>query len=228
MTGLATVQANDRAGHALSALAFIAMTALWAYIVRNDPYYSSVTVFGVTLPVKTAGYLTVLPLVGFIVGRWRYRAAPRRAALPSLAAGVAGILHFLYSHILIVLFTAAVAVRTFLGWDMDAAVRSIDDRLFDIAARFAPWVSAYLAGFSIGRLFGGRALAAAAAEEVRTSDRRQSAVDSNVASDRYDRVRVERPEEKEQEPQRKKSARKRPPGDAVDPKNYRPRYSRLR
>ncbi|MEL6213885.1 MAG: hypothetical protein AAFQ96_09895, partial [Pseudomonadota bacterium] len=127
----AGARAGERAGHAVSALAFIAMTALWAYIVRNDPYYSSVQVFGVTLPVKTAGYLTILPLTGYIIGRWRYRSAPRRAALPALASALAGVLHFLYSHILLVLFTGAVAVRTFVGWDMDEAVRSIDDRLFD-------------------------------------------------------------------------------------------------
>ncbi|MEO0878996.1 MAG: hypothetical protein AAFY22_04710 [Pseudomonadota bacterium] len=159
----AGARAGERAGHAVSALAFIAMTALWAYIVRNDPYYSSVQVFGVTLPVKTAGYLTILPLTGYIIGRWRYRSAPRRAALPALASALAGVLHFLYSHILLVLFTGAVAVRTFVGWDMDEAVRSIDDRLFDIAARFAPWVSAYLAGFSIGRFFGAHAAGLAAA-----------------------------------------------------------------
>ena len=45
----------------------------------------------------------------------------------------------------------------YLGWNIDSAVREIDDSIFDIASRFAPWVSAYLAGFNLGRLWEARA-----------------------------------------------------------------------
>ena len=135
----------------MSALAFAGITALWAWIVRDDPFYAVTRLLGLQLPLLTAFYLTVMPVTGLIVGRWRYLASGAGNARSWLAKVFARSLHFLYSHILLVLFTTAMVTDYFLGWNIDERVRALDDRLFDIASRFAPWLSAYLAGFNVGR-----------------------------------------------------------------------------
>ena len=43
------------------------------------------------------------------------------------------------------------ATDYFFNLNIDAQIRSIDDRMFDLAARFAPWLAAYLTGFNLGR-----------------------------------------------------------------------------
>ena len=138
-------------GYLTSALVFAGATALWAVIVRNDPYYRVTDVFGARLPATMIAYLVLMPLAGLLIGRWRYQAPHRGAAAGYAGKLVARFVHFTYVHLLIVLFTVAMATDYFLGLNIDAQIRAIDDRMFDIAARFAPWLAAYLAGFNLGR-----------------------------------------------------------------------------
>ena len=141
-----------RGGYLSSALVFAGITALWAWIVRDDPYYRMTEIFGITLPVATVFYLVFIPALGLMMGRWRYDPTEH-------GSGVAGVLskalvragHFAYSHLLIVLFTAAMLTDRLLALNIDDVVQTIDDNLFDLGSRFAPWLSAYLAGFNVGR-----------------------------------------------------------------------------
>ena len=143
---------DDRiGGYFASFLAFGAITALWAFVVRGDDFYGMREIFGVTLPTTTVFYLVTMPVIGFVVGRWRYHQSGGGGGMGWLGKGVARAANFAYSHLLIVLFTAAMASEAFLGWNLDQAVQTIDDQLFDMASRFAPWLSAYLAGFNLGR-----------------------------------------------------------------------------
>ncbi len=147
---------DDRiGGYYASFLAFAGITALWAFIVREDAFYGSTPLFGVLVPVTTVVYLLTMPLIGYLIGRWRYDAADiNRGAFGFLGKGVARALNFAYSHLLIVLFTIAMVTDAFFNWNIDAAVETIDDNLFAVASRFAPWLAAYLAGFNLGRAMG--------------------------------------------------------------------------
>lgn len=137
-------------GYIASALIFAGVTALWAFIVRDDPFYRLTDLFGVRVPAMLAVYLGVMPVAGFIVGRWRYDRG--RGGFARFAAKLgARALHFTYAHSLIVLFTAAMLAETWLGLELDDQVKQFDDRMFDFAARFAPWLAAYLTGFNFGR-----------------------------------------------------------------------------
>ena len=142
---------SERGGYWSSALIFAGITALWAQIVREDPYYAMTTLLGLTLPVATVFYLTVMPLIGFVGGRWRYETSADERENSWFAKIFARTVHFLYSHLLLALFTAAMVVEHFFGLNIDETVRRIDDNMFDMASRFAPWLSAYLAGFNVGR-----------------------------------------------------------------------------
>jgi hypothetical protein len=86
-----------------------------------------------------------------LIGRWRYEAAHHGAAPGYLGKVVARGVHFAYAHSLLVIFTVAMATDYFLGMNIDEQIRRLDDRMFDLAARFAPWLAAYLAGFNLGR-----------------------------------------------------------------------------
>jgi uncharacterized membrane protein len=141
---------GESGGYLTSAFIFAGITALWAYIVREDPYYQMTQLLGLRLPVATVIYLTVLPLLGFLVGRWRYESSDE-AERSFLAKVAARSVHFIYSHLLIALFTAAMISDYFFGFNIDENIKRIDDRMFDAASRFAPWLSAYLAGFNLGR-----------------------------------------------------------------------------
>lgn len=142
---------RETSGYLTSAVAFSIITALWAVIVRDDPYYRLTDLFGMRIPAILLAYALFMPLIGFIVGRWRYH-LPHRGRLPGLVLkSSARIIQFTYVHLLIVLFTVAMATDTFFGLNIDDQVRRVDDRLFDVAARFAPWLAAYLAGFNLGR-----------------------------------------------------------------------------
>ncbi|MFN3961148.1 MAG: hypothetical protein ACK4NP_14740, partial [Parvularculaceae bacterium] len=137
-------------GYIASGLIFAGITALWAFIVRDDPYYRLTDLFGARVPAMLIAYLALMPLAGFFVGRWRYDRGA--GGLGRFAAKLgARALHFTYAHSLIVLFTAAMIAETWFGLNLDDQVRSIDDRLFDLAARFAPWLAAYLTGYNFGR-----------------------------------------------------------------------------
>ena len=137
-------------GYIASGLIFAGVTALWAFIVRDDPFYRLTDLFGVRVPAMLAVYLGLMPLAGFLIGRWRYDRG--RGGLAGFTAKLgARALHFTYAHSLIVLFTAAMLAETWLGLDLDDQVKRFDDRMFDLAARFAPWVAAYLAGYNFGR-----------------------------------------------------------------------------
>ncbi|MEZ5921667.1 MAG: hypothetical protein R3C60_09990 [Parvularculaceae bacterium] len=138
-------------GYWTSALVFAAITALWVYVVRQDPYYRFIDLFGVRLPAATIAYLVTMPALGFFIGRWRFADASRNKAMPFGAKTLARMVRFLYSHSLLALFTLAMATDYFLGLNIDDQVRQLDDRLFDLAARFAPWLSSYLFGFNLGR-----------------------------------------------------------------------------
>lgn len=142
---------RETGGYLTSAVAFSAITALWAVIVRDDPYYRLTDLFGVRIPAILLAYALIMPLVGFFIGRWRYQSPSRGGLFGRLAKTGARLIQFTYVHLLIVLFTIAMATDTFLGLNLDDQVRRIDDRLFDVAARFAPWLAAYLAGFNLGR-----------------------------------------------------------------------------
>lgn len=138
-------------GYLTSALIFAGFTALWAVIVRNDPYYRLVDVLGARVPLTMLIYLVAMPFAGFLIGRWRYEAAHHGAAPGYLGKVVARGVHFVYAHSLLVIFTVAMATDYFLGMNIDEQIRRLDDRMFDLAARFAPWLAAYLAGFNLGR-----------------------------------------------------------------------------
>lgn len=140
-----------RGGYLASAVAFAAVTALWAFLVREDPYYAMTRLFGFNLPVATVLYLSFMPLLGLLIGRWRYQATSAGGVGNYLSKSLARSAHFLYAHLLIVLFTVAMVTDRFLGWNIDESVRQIDDGLFDMASRFAPWLAAYLAGYNLGR-----------------------------------------------------------------------------
>jgi hypothetical protein len=137
-------------GYVASGLIFAGVTALWAFIVRDDPYYRLTDLFGARVPATMIAYLVLMPLAGFIVGRWRYDRGAGGAARFTAKLG-ARALHFTYAHSLIVLFTAAMLAETWLGLNLDEQVKNFDDRMFDLAARFAPWLAAYLAGYNFGR-----------------------------------------------------------------------------
>lgn len=139
------------AGYALSALVFAGFAALWAFVVRDDPFYHATQVFGVRAPVMMLVYLVGAPLVGFVIGLWRYDRRHHGGVFSFAGKLIARGVHFTYAHFLLVLFTIAMATDYFLGLNLDAQVKAIDDRAFDVAARFAPWLAAYLAGFNIGR-----------------------------------------------------------------------------
>ncbi|MEO0399662.1 MAG: hypothetical protein AAF224_09640 [Pseudomonadota bacterium] len=163
---------DDRfGGYVTSFIAFSVITGLWAFIVRGDVFYGTTPLFGFQIPAATIAYLTTMPLFGFIAGRWRYEAPETGFGVgKSLARG----LNFVYSHLLIVLFTTAMVVQAFFGLNIDATVEAIDDSLFDVASRFAPWLAAYLAGFNLGRasgLLGARTREAAEARANRRSGR---------------------------------------------------------
>jgi hypothetical protein len=137
-------------GYIASGLIFAGVTALWAFIVRDDPFYRLTDLFGVRVPAMLAIYLGLMPLAGFIVGRWRYDRG--RGGFAGFTAKLgARALHFTYAHSLIVLFTIAMLAETWLGLDLKAQVKQVDDRMFDVAARYAPWVAAYLTGYNFGR-----------------------------------------------------------------------------
>ena len=146
---MAAQGAGVRGGYLSSAAIFAGITALWAYLVREDPYYQMTQLLGLRLPVATVFYVTVLPLFGFLAGRWRYETSEADSSW--LAKFFARIVHFTYSHLLIALFTAAMISDYFFGFNIDENIKRIDDRMFDMASRFAPWLSAYLAGFNLGR-----------------------------------------------------------------------------
>jgi hypothetical protein len=137
-------------GYIASALIFAGVTALWAFIVRDDPFYRLTDLFGVRVLAMLAVYLGLMPLAGFIIGRWRYDRGRGGFARFTAKLG-ARALHFTYAHSLIVLFTAAMLAEKWLGLDLDDQVKQFDDRMFDFAARFAPWLAAYLTGFNFGR-----------------------------------------------------------------------------
>lgn len=142
-------------GYLTSALAFAGITALWAVIVRNDPYYRVTDLFGARVPATMIAYLVLMPLAGFLIGRWRYQ-APHKGGVAGYAGKLfARFVHFTYVHLLIVLFTVAMATDYFLGLNIDEQIKTIDDRMFDLAARFAPWLAAYLTGFNLGRAIRG-------------------------------------------------------------------------
>lgn len=221
---------DDRAGgYLISAIVFSAITALWAWIVRDDPYYSMTQLLGLQLPIATVFYLTIIPLLGFGFGQWHYQANGAPGAGMWIAKVAARSFHFMYSHILIVMFTLAMAADHFWGLNMDSAVRGIDDSIFDIASRFAPWLSAYLAGYNLGRV----RVAGDPAQEIHMPEEREDictlsdddgeliAPDSSEES-RHDRVLVESPDARE--PQSKNVV------SDLDPsaQSPRPRFSRLR
>lgn len=137
-------------GYIASGLIFAGFTALWAFIVRDDPYYRLTDLFGVRVPAMLIAYLALMPLAGFFIGRWRYDRGAGGFTRFAAKLG-ARALHFTYAHSLIVLFTAAMLAENWFGLDLDGQVRAIDDRLFDLVARFAPWLAAYLTGFNFGR-----------------------------------------------------------------------------
>ena len=127
-------------GYLTSALVFAGVTALWAVIVRDDPYYRLTDLFGARVPAMMVAYLLLMPLAGFMIGRWRYQAPHRGGATGYVGKLFARAIQFTYVHLLIVLFTVAMATDYFLGLNIDDQVRKLDDRLFDLAARFAPWL----------------------------------------------------------------------------------------
>lgn len=146
-----TAPPDERGGYLTSALIFAAITALWALIVRDDPYYRLNDLFGFRVPAILLAYLFFMPLFGFFIGSWRYNAPHRGAVAGRIAKLLARAIQFTYVHLLIVLFTVAMATDIWLGLNIDDQIRSLDDRLFDVAARFAPWLAAYLTGFNLGR-----------------------------------------------------------------------------
>jgi hypothetical protein len=137
-------------GYIGSALIFIGLTALFAVIVRDDPFYRS-PLFGLPAPAAAVSFLILMPLAGFLIGHWRYDRRHHGGSLAFAGKLIARGVHFTYAHFLIVLFAVAAATDYFLGLNLDEQVKAIDDRSFDFAARFAPWLCAYLAGFNLGR-----------------------------------------------------------------------------
>lgn len=137
-------------GYIASGLIFAGVTALWAFIVRDDPYYRLTDLFGARVPAMMIAYLALMPLAGFFIGRWRYDRGAGGVTRFAAKLG-ARALHFTYAHSLIVLFTAAMLAETWFGLNVDDQVKKFDDRMFDLAARFAPWLAAYLAGYNFGR-----------------------------------------------------------------------------
>ena len=142
---------GDTHGYLTSALVFAGITGLWAVIVRNDPYYRLTDFFGARVPATMIAYLVLMPLAGLLAGRWRYDGRHSGGAAGYAGKLFARVVHFTYVHLLIVLFTVAMATDYFLGLNIDDQIKRVDDRMFELAARFAPWLAAYLAGFNLGR-----------------------------------------------------------------------------
>ncbi|MEM6536674.1 MAG: hypothetical protein AAF668_02975, partial [Pseudomonadota bacterium] len=102
-----------------------------------------------------------------------------------LGRAFARLINFCYSHILIVLFTAAMASEAFIGWNLDNAVEAIDNQLFDLASRYAPWLAAYLGGFNFGRATSlSREAKRRARDLIADLDDRTLAVDNDRSLDR--------------------------------------------
>lgn len=156
-------------GYLTSALVFAVITGLWAVIVRNDPYYRLIDFFGARVPATMIAYLVLMPLAGVLIGRWRYEGRHSGGAAGYAGKLVARVVHFTYVHLLIVLFTVAMATDYFLGLNIDDQIKRVDDRMFDLAARFAPWLAAYLAGFNLGRALRRAPLTQAAGDATATS-----------------------------------------------------------
>ncbi len=152
-----TVKGQAASGYFVSALAFAGITALWAFIVRDDPFYQFVEISGVRLPLTTLVYLIAMPLLGLAIGGWRYDRLHSGGAIGFAGKLVARAAHFIYAHSLLVLFTVAMMTDHFFGVNIDDSVESLDDGAFELAARFAPWLAAYLAGFNLGRALRARA-----------------------------------------------------------------------
>ncbi|MEL6361087.1 MAG: hypothetical protein AAFR21_08360 [Pseudomonadota bacterium] len=140
-------------GYLASALVFAVITGLWVFLVSEDDFYQRTQVFGLELPITTVFYLATMPALGYLAGRWRFYHTSTRKTL-SPARILARSFQFIYSHILIVLFTAAMVTRTLLDWNIDGTIQQLDDQLFVMASRFAPWLSAYMTGFNLGRALG--------------------------------------------------------------------------
>jgi hypothetical protein len=145
------VVSESAGGFVASGFIFVGITAIWAILVRDDPFYGPATLFGVTAPFATIAYLSAIPLLGFLFGRWTYHHLHAGGALTFAAKLVARAVHFTYAHLLIVLFTVAILTDRLMGLNIDDQVRTFDDVLFEALARYAPWLSAYLAGFNFGR-----------------------------------------------------------------------------
>ncbi|OFX01756.1 MAG: hypothetical protein A3E78_03855 [Alphaproteobacteria bacterium RIFCSPHIGHO2_12_FULL_63_12] len=161
--------AGEAHGYLTSALVFAGITALWAVIVRNDPYYRLIDFFGARVPATMIAYLVLMPLAGVLIGRWRYDGRHSGGAAGYAGKLLARFVHFTYVHLLIVLFTIAMATDYFLGLNIDDQIKKVDDRMFDFAARFAPWLAAYLAGFNLGRAIRPAPAVGAAVEAVTAS-----------------------------------------------------------
>lgn len=141
---------EGRSGYLTSAAVFAAVTALWALLTKDDAFYGDVAIAGFSVPATMVAYLIAMPFVGFVAGRWRYERHEGRAGALAPKLGARAV-HFLYAHSLLALFTSAMVAESFFGLNLDAQVRAIDARVFDIAERFTPWLAAYLAGFNLGR-----------------------------------------------------------------------------
>ncbi|MBI1393015.1 MAG: hypothetical protein GC152_09775 [Alphaproteobacteria bacterium] len=148
-------ETDDRiGGYFTSAAAFAGITGLWAYVTKDDQFYAMRDLFGVNLPATTLSYLGTMPVIGYLMGRWRFETPDGRGIVALAGKLAARAMNFTYSHLLIVLFTAAMASKAYFGWDLNAVVQAIDDQMFDLASRYAPWLAAYLGGFNLGRANG--------------------------------------------------------------------------
>ncbi|MFZ5617857.1 MAG: hypothetical protein ACOZAA_11125, partial [Pseudomonadota bacterium] len=55
------------AGYLTSAAVFAGATALWAVIVRDDPYYRLIDIGGTRVPLTMLTYLLAMPFAGFLI-----------------------------------------------------------------------------------------------------------------------------------------------------------------
>lgn len=155
-------------GYLFSAFCFALLAAVWAVMVRDDPYYRATNVFGAHLPAALILSVTAAPVAGFAFGRWRYDRP--LSLIGAIFAAPARLAQAVYAHALLVAMTVAAIAVFANGATLAGASPPLDTTAL---VRWAPWIAAYVAGFNLGRaatlLGGDKSMAATATIPIAAS-----------------------------------------------------------
>jgi hypothetical protein len=174
MTGARSQGAGqeDAGGFGAAALVFAGLTALFAYVGRSDLYLGAVELAGARFSIALLIALAAAPLFGLLIGAWRYDKAHAGGAIGLAAKLIARAIQFGYVHFLLLATAIALIAALALDVDLEATAAHSAD-WFSAVLRAAPWLTAYLMGFTLGRA--ARIMRAARARPNAGADRRLSA-----------------------------------------------------